>query len=379
MAFGACTRDAGPPDREQVAGINDSNRQGEHDRPEADEGSGDEPQESRPGPSGPVILPAVLRVRVGRQPKQVSFTPSGDLLVTLLKDDGVDLVRLTDGSVRRLSVPAYGQYEGFVESVSDPHRDRLLVSQMTTGQVHSFTRDGSHVNSFSTHGSWSKVLALSPDGSIMAISNWLSDTVTVVDATSGELQATITVPGAETPRGLAFAPDGASLLIAWFGSGKLTSHTTDSWQLRHQRDVGGAPRHLVVDRGGDLVYLSNMATRQVHAFQVGTLERIGTARVGSNPNTIALSPDGTFLFVSCRGPNNPAGYELPAPEPGSIHVISTTDLRTVQVIEAGRQPTGLAVSPDGRYLAATNFQDDELVVYRLAPREKLVADTIPVQ
>jgi DNA-binding beta-propeller fold protein YncE len=47
-------------------------------------------------------------------------------------------------------------------------------------------------------------------------------------------------------------------------------------------------------------------------------------------------------------------------------VLDPESLDVIQTIWGRHQPTGLAVSPDGRYLATTDFLDDNLAVYRVA-------------
>ncbi|MFW6356450.1 MAG: beta-propeller fold lactonase family protein, partial [Spirochaetota bacterium] len=236
-----------------------------------------------PAPAGPRARSAadetqaepsvVLRVSVGCQPKQVVFTPDGShLVVPLLGDTGVDLVRIADGRVTRLSAGEYDEAKGFVEAIVDPHRGRILVSQMTTARVHAFSYDGAHLRSYPTHGSWSKVVELSPDGRLMVVSNWLSDTLTVLRAEDGTLLHTISVPEARTPRGLAFTPAGETLVIAWFGSGEITFHNTREWSLAARLTTGGACRHVVVHPDRPVAYVSDMARRRVLVVSLETNE-----------------------------------------------------------------------------------------------------------
>jgi len=308
---------------------------------------------------------APLRFSVGHQPKQVAFTPDGEaLIVPLLDDDGIDLIRLANGSVERVRPDIGSEHEGFVEVLVDTGEHRFLVSQMTTGLIHEFTNGGEYTRSFEARGRWCKFMALSPDRSVVAVSNWLSDTVSLLSA-RGELLRTIAVPGARTPRGIAFEPDGSHLVVTWFGSGEISRHRVADGVLRARYSPGGAMRHVVIDPTGGVAYVTNMARREVVALELPNLRLKGSIRVDSNPNTIVLSAEGEHLYVSCRGPNHPDGYTLRSPRPGTIHVIETATMETAQVIPAGTQPTGLALSPNERLLASTSFQDDEVLVWAL--------------
>jgi DNA-binding beta-propeller fold protein YncE len=92
--------------------------------------------------------------------------------------------------------------------------------------------------------------------------------------------------------------------------------------------------------------------------------------VDSHPNTIRLTPDGKYLFVSCRGPNNPDGYTLPSPRDADIVIIDTESFKTLTSWAQGNQPTGLDISPDGRYLATTDFMDRHVNLYVIADPRK---------
>ena len=166
-----------------------------------------------------------------------------------------------------------------------------------------------------------------------------------------------------------FTPDGRSLLIAYYGSGHVARVSAIDWSVVAFLPIGGAPRHVVVDGQGLFAYVSDMLRRRVFVISLPDTSVASVVAVGPNPNTVTLSPDGSLLFVSCRGPNNPDGYELRSPQNGTIRVVSTESRETVTMIEGGNQPTGLALSPDGRYLAFSNFQDNTVELYRIDARD----------
>jgi DNA-binding beta-propeller fold protein YncE len=95
------------------------------------------------------------------------------------------------------------------------------------------------------------------------------------------------------------------------------------------------------------------------------------ARTDRNPNTIALSPDGELLFVSCRGRNGPGGYLTVADEGGTVLVLDARTGARLATLPAGKQPTALAVSADGRRLVFSDFRDNQLEVYDLPPTADL--------
>ena len=91
--------------------------------------------------------------------------------------------------------------------------------------------------------------------------------------------------------------------------------------------------------------------------------------VDSKLNTAKLTPDGKYLFVSSRGPNNPETYLKKGPKFGKVFIIDTATLEIIEWIWGRNQPTGLDISPDGKYMAFTNFLDNEVEYYRIKSKK----------
>ena len=124
-------------------------------------------------------------------------------------------------------------------------------------------------------------------------------------------------------------------------------------------------RHAVrLKTPSDYFAVSDMARSQVYFIYESA--KAAETKVFSNPNTIAESPDGKFLYVSCRGHNNPKSYLVKGPDFGKLMVIDIATREVVEEIEAGNQPTGLDVSPDGKYIVLTDFLDNAMRVYERA-------------
>ncbi len=317
--------------------------------------------------------------QTGRQPKQVVFTPDGSrIFVPLLGDDGMDIIDFATGRVHHVSIPEHGVHLGFVEGVFSESGDRFYLSQMTTGRIHEFEvipppAEAESANlprllrSATTGGRWPKVIALSPDGSQIAVSNWLSHDVSIMDPGTLDREQRV-IPGGVTPRGIAFTSGGASsLLVTFYDSGEIIRIDTASWTPVATAETSGSPRHIVIDGLNEFAYVSDMALGTVWVYDLAADNVANQIPVWYNANTIDLTPDGRYLYVSTRGPNNSGGYGLRSPENGRIYAIRTDDREVVEVIAGGNQPTDLAVSPDGTLLAFSNFQDDTVEAYAIDP------------
>jgi len=136
-------------------------------------------------------------------------------------------------------------------------------------------------------------------------------------------------------------------------------YSTKTWtRAAGVNRYAAAMRHVVLSPDEEVCYVSDLCHNFIYEIDAVTLRILHSYKVFNNPNTIEITKDGRFLFVSCRGPDNPKSYLLRSPENGRIYVIDTVKKEVVQEIDGGNQPTGLDLSPDDRYLAFSNFRDD---------------------
>ncbi|MBP7094948.1 MAG: YncE family protein [Spirochaetia bacterium] len=310
--------------------------------------------------------------RTGRQPKSVVFSPDSRLLaVNLLDDEGFQVFDAATLRVIAFAKPeGFAASKGFVEGIFVEERGEYWASQMTTGMVfrHGVAEleagtPGS-VDAFPTGGSWSKVLAYSPALDLMAVSNWLSNDVTLLDRETGDLVGRVgPVP---VPRGLAFSPSGEFLYVTSYDAGLFLKYrVADGKELARIAVAGANMRHVVLSPGAATAWVSDMGLNAVYEVELAAFRIVSTLKTSINPNTIDLTPDGRWLFVSTRGPNNPESYLLRSLKPGRLEVFDLATKARVISMEGGTQPTGLDVSPDGALVAFTNFQDDAVELYRI--------------
>ncbi len=61
----------------------------------------------------------------------------------------------------------------------------------------------------------------------------------------------------------------------------------------------------------------------------------------------------------------PLDYTIPGPDLGAVYMLNAQDLTLIERVWGRNQPTGLAISPDGKLLVFTDFLDMNLELYRL--------------
>lgn len=296
-------------------------------------------------------------------PKGLAITPNGkEVWATIL--DGPPSIEIYDARTHEVKGGIDLGTHGAVEIVFSADGKRAYASQMETARVFEIkTKTRKVVRTLETGSAWSKVVELAPDGSKAYVANWSGNDVSVIDLGSGDLERR--VPVARTPRGLYATPDGKSLYVAGFDSGELQRIDLGTWEVSTLFSSGGAMRHIVGDPERGVVFASDMARDRIYRHDIATGETDEFAVTDQKPNTIALSPDGKVLFVSCRGANNPVSYYVPGPEWGSILVFDAVSGEPLDAIVVGNQPTALDVSDDGTLLVISDFLDSRLRFYEI--------------
>ncbi|MGH8912206.1 MAG: YncE family protein [Acidimicrobiia bacterium] len=311
-----------------------------------------------------------LVIGTGSAPKQVAFTPDGsELWVTLLGGSGLEAYDPVTGElIAAIDLPEAGS----VEVIFDSAGKTAYVSQMETASVYEVdVATHELMRQLVTGGSWTKVMVLSPDERRLWASNWVSNDVSEFDLTSGEMVRRI--PTVTTPRGLALNPAGTKLYVAGYDEGDIEVVDLASGESSTIHHSGGALRHLAADKEDGLIYASDMALDTIFVIDTATDSVTTMGSTDRLPNTIDLSPDGRVLAVSNRGRNNPETYYLPGPEWGSVLLLDTATGAILDAIVGGNQPTGLDISPDGAWLAYSDFLDNRVSVIALPDTEVLLA------
>ena len=135
-------------------------------------------------------------------------------------------------------------------------------------------------------------------------------------------------------------------------------------------DGGTGPRHLAWHTSGAYLYAINELRSTLTAFRYdarrGALEPFQTISTlpggfsGANKAAeVAVSPDGRFLYASNRGDDSIAVFKVDAAS-GALALVG-------HFSTGGRTPRHFAIDSTGRWLVAANQDSDSIVVFRLDP------------
>ena len=317
-----------------------------------------------------IELKKIGTYKSGKQPKQVLFSPDKKYIVMpLLEDNGFDVFDIESKKMLKRITPPKASRQGFAEGLFIPSKNAFFVSQMTTGNIYEFSYpEFKYKRTISTEGEWSKFMVWSKEKSLIAVSNWISNDISIIDYESGSVLRKVKTK--EAPRGLYFLNGGKEIISLAFDGGAIEKFNVDDGKLLDTIKIEkSAMRHIVLNRNETRAYISDMYHRTIYEIDLEKFKIVNRTKVFNNPNTIDLLDD-RYLFVSCRGPNNPTDYTKRSLVNGKICMIDVSTMQIVKQMEGGNQPTGLDVSQDGTLLCFSNFQDENIELYNIEREDK---------
>lgn len=174
------------------------------------------------------------------------------------------------------------------------------------------------------------------------------------------------------PHAAVFSPDGKYLFVPDLGMDKVMVYTLNDegqWVGHDAPSLapGAGPRHMKFHPSGKWVYVINELDSTVTRFdyaadgKLGRQETVTTLPASFSGESwcaeVVVSPDGKFLYASNRGHDSLAVFAIDA---------ATGELRSAGFASTrGKYPRNFALTPDGRWLLAANQNSDSVVLFRV--------------
>ena len=179
-------------------------------------------------------------------------------------------------------------------------------------------------------GSTPKVVATSPDGRLVLVTNWCSYDLSVVSAAKGkEIRR---IPLGAYPRGIAIDEESRYAYVAVMGSVRIARIDLRTFKIAWIDAGGSGPRALVLSPNGRYLYAtlnSSYAISKIDLVEGGVVGRVG---VGANPRSMAIASDGGSLYVVSYGAD-------------VVSKVRTEDMKVIQTIPTGTDPIGITYEP----------------------------------
>ena len=195
-------------------------------------------------------------------------------------------------------------------------------------------------------GSSPQGLAISPDGTKAYVANGGSNTVSVINtATKPGTKPIDPIVVGTSPQGVAISRDGTRVYVANSGSGTVSVINTATNQVISTIGVGSSPSAVAVTPTGDRVYVANRSSNTVSVINTATNSVVNTITAGTQPSSVMVSPDGSLAYVA-NGPDTMSVIDINPVSANYNKVITTV------AIDPNAETSGhvIALSPDGTRL-----------------------------
>ena len=250
--------------------------------------------------------------------------------------------------------------------VSNMNDHTVTVLDAATGRVRATlpTGRGPHEVAVSHDGRWALVSNYGERGAP-------GNSLTVVDVVRATVARTLTLDGYERPHGLAFLPgDTLAAVTAEAARAVLVVDVRDG-RVVDTRSTGGRGSHMVaVPARGDRAFTGNIADATVSALDLRRApppapdDSARHIAVGRAPEGIAVTPDGRQLWV---GSNRDS----------LVLVVDAERGTAVDTLRGFGLPYRIAVTPDGRLAVVTDPVRAEVRVVGVADRRTRFTIAVP--
>jgi YVTN family beta-propeller protein len=199
-------------------------------------------------------------------------------------------------------------------------------------------------------------IAISPNGRRAVVTNYLGESVTVIETATRKPVGTI--PLGVRPEQVAIAPDGKTAYVAPEGDEHVFFINVETAKSAGSVGVGSLTSAIAVNPAGTRAYVG-ASPEVIKQVETTTGKVVGSPiEIGGLPTAIVFSPDGKTAYVLAEGLSG-------------IVVVNTALGQVVREIPLTDEPTNLAVSPDGRRLYATSEAGGTVTVVETATNQTL--------
>lgn len=106
---------------------------------------------------------------------------------------------------------------------------------------------------------------------------------------------------------------------------------------------------IVINSSGTYAFVADSGAQQVSAYSItidGNLKHIGDYHSGNNPQSLAITPNGKFLYAANYSDNTISGFGIDA-NTGTLSPMAST-------FPSGNNPASIAIHPNGSFFYVAN-------------------------
>jgi DNA-binding beta-propeller fold protein YncE len=231
-----------------------------------------------------------------------------------------------------------------------------------------------------TGGKQPSGLSFSPSGKMALVANRADNSISVLSVNGTDVKVTDTISFPDSVAHVIFTPDGKHALVARFPAHKVSVLDVNGDKVTYNKvdlPTGQWPYNVVVtpdskialtsDNGNSGASDGSVDTTSVIDLEANPPRIIDRVVVGDGPEGLAMSPKGDLAVAAIlRGSNgNKKAFFYNKHGSLSILKIDGKKVTKTQDIEVGGLPEAVAFTPDGKYLLAGNYMDQDFSILKV--------------
>ena len=191
--------------------------------------------------------------------------------------------------------------------------------------IYRINRTNYQIDAIYPVGSVPKVVEVTPDNKYVLVANWCSYTVSVISIVEQKVVKTVSI--GRYPRGIAISKDSSKAYVAEMGGSRIHVINLADFSVTYI-PIGSNPRAVVLSPDDSKMYVTMNLSGRVASWDLITNKPGKSVRTGNKARSLALSSDGSELFVVNYLSN-------------TMSKIQTSDMKVLETIKVCPEPIGV--------------------------------------
>lgn len=247
------------------------------------------------------------------------------------------------------------------------HADTLLVANKSEATLSFVDLPGGEVVATVPTGDGPHEVAVSPDGKTAVVTDYGTgrapgSTLTVVDVPARKVARTVDLGDYRRPHGIVFLDD-TRVAVTVEGNQAVIVVDVVSGEVLQAVETGQEVSHMLAV-AGDRAFVANIGSGTMTVLDLAKGENLGSVETGQGAEGIAVTPDGSQVWVTNRAAD-------------TVTLVDPKTLEVVAELASEGFPIRAEATPDGRRILVTNARGSTLTV--IDTKSRKVERTVPIK